>query len=153
MVTPEQIAILRRMIARSGDGNDLAKCILIFLVNASNNCARQIAVTISQDDHGYSREKIIDAAVCVGMMCSSSSLTQLNELMGLMGTTLRFGRRRGYYGESGIFKDEAHSVDAPVRHTFWLSFLNSGNPGERNLTIASRATLQSIGEMVLALSS
>lgn len=159
MITPEQIAALKYLVANSKDGNDTVKRILFFLINESNGLTENVSVSFFQDRDGYTSDEINDAARLLGVMESSNCSTYLDEIMTLMGTELRFNTHYGHYDKTGKFDTEGmfpgwkdlapghenDRDDIPLRYTFWLAEEQYGQSGQgRPLVTPSRQELMAI---------
>lgn len=159
MVTAEQIAALKYLIAMSKDGTDTVRRILFFLINASNGLTEQVSVSFIQDKDGYTHGEINKAAHALGAMESSNGATHLDEMMRLMGTPLNFSVHYGHYDETGKFDTEGmfpglktlapgHENDRdgmPLRYTYWLAEGMYGHSGQwRPLVTPSREELMAI---------
>jgi hypothetical protein len=131
MVTPDQIAVLRYMIYKSKDGNNLAKRILIYLLNASEGLTKQVCLCLVEGMTGYTRREIEAAADTMSAMDSGNCTTHLHMLTMLMGTEMHFSCHGGVpEGEKGFNYDGKG-------YTFFIgvkSYGNSGNGTELRVT-------------------
>lgn len=142
-MTDRQIAALRYLVDKSQEASDLAKQIVVFLVNASQGLTQEVCLTLVAGRDGYSAKEITAAEKDVGGMVSANWTTHLNELLAAMGSDLvvsyHYGdfdpnRRGDKFNSDGIFANLANTpgitivgpastmkAGLPLRYTFWLA--------------------------------
>lgn len=140
MVSAEQIAKLKYLIARSKDGGLLVKQIMYFLLDKSEQLTKEVCVTLSHDRYGYRGHEIFKSAEDLSNICAGNGTTYFDEILMVTGSGFRFDSECGYFDHKGefinggdhdylaniqdqhpkIFEASYPSI-CNVRYTFWLS--------------------------------
>jgi hypothetical protein len=136
MVTTKQIAALKYLVAASKHGNDTAKRVIWFLIDKSNRLSKEVCVTLTQGQEGYSAEEIDEIVRTLHGITSCNGTTHLNEIFKVTGTDFVFDLHYGHFGSDGSFDTSGMFPGAPThmvldpkltilnqprRYTFWLS--------------------------------
>lgn len=143
MVTDLQIRALKYMILRSREDklyeNSMAKKILAFLIDNSDHMNRDVCLTLTENQEGYTRDEIEDTAYRMFDMISKQGHTHINQLLILMGVNMRFSYHYGDFDPyridnqfsttgqfAGCDPSEVLDLDSikpgmPLRYTFWLA--------------------------------
>ncbi len=158
--TQEQIAALKYLIAGSKDGDDLAKQIMWYLIEASNYLSDEVCLTLLEDREGYTSAEIDQAVNGWSRMNSSNCGTHLSQMFTAMGSDFHFDCHYGDYDPergdevlncAGIFAGwPVHKVQhpnlvlegQPLRYTFWLC--NAYYSRNARLVTTSRDQLEQI---------
>lgn len=147
------------MVYRSGNGNELSKRILAFLIEKSTDLTKEVCLTLTEGKHGYSADEIRDAAFGISDMQSANGATHLYEIMCVMGSKLSFSL---HYGDFNPFRPSPLNTDGqfagwprdkvsdpgactegmPLRYTFWLS--EDSYSRVAKLVVTNRAELEEI---------
>ncbi len=136
-MTAKQIAAIKYLIGRAKVDSELAKRILWFLFDQSEGLTKDIFLTLSEKDSGYSADEISAAAHGVDRMISSAGQLHINEILAVAGInetdvmyfTLHYGHIENeelnslgqFPGHKYRETKKIHPDTAPLRYTFWLA--------------------------------
>lgn len=117
MITPKQISILKSMVYSYPNVTDLFKKIAVILIDNSNSLRRGARITLEHNREGYSKNQIMEAASSMHSVTSPNEVVfNLNSVVALLGTPLRFCYHHGSFGDPNRHRGPNH-VGA---YTFWL---------------------------------
>lgn len=134
-MTKKQISALIEVVRSSRDLSELSKKLLILLIKKTDRFRRQVHITLSEVDSGFSAEEIRDIANSTSCSTSSNRVTHLNELLQIAGTKMRFSFHYGHFVDgrfitagqfAGFPEERVADKDTilegqPLRYTFWMA--------------------------------
>jgi len=131
----EQLAVLKDRICNAKNRSDLAKQILMFLIEASEGVTKETRLTLVADREGYTADEIRRAAIDFDQIQKSGpGLNGLNQILADQGSNLCFSALYGHFDQINLvrtFIDEQYYFDCgqkrlfrgnlPLRYTFWFA--------------------------------
>lgn len=135
MFTKKQIDALKILIYESKDCDVLAKKLLLFLINRSEKLTRQVTLTLTEREGGFSRDEVRKICLEADRLSSVEWNTHLYEIFCAMGTRFFFSMHFGHYNENGRFDHSGQFScnTTKMRFTFWLSKSPFGYKDKGNL--------------------
>lgn len=162
MKSRRQLVALKYLVARSKDGNDIAKRILWALIDGSHGLRESVAISLVADREGFSASEIFEAGMKTSDFLSCNGSTHIDQILAAMGTPFRVSVHYGDFDptrpgktldcdgmfaglaswEGATFPPGSLKQGMPMRYTFWLARENYDRHAK--LLHANRETLLAI---------